>query len=442
MPETEGVNERGKHYKRIIFLAVCLILFCSCLTFNLQNGFLPIYNADHNVTTTWTGAIIGAGPLTIIVACFLSAFLLNRFSNRVLFAVPTAVLGLATALNSLLDFMPNSRYYEIVSFIVRLVQGLAGGMVNAAAFAVLVSIYPENAATVVAIADAILNAALAAGPFLGSILYSAGGFKLALIVPGVAILLCTLPGAFIPQLSSRNDVNSLRAPALICDPWILFPAWHCAACTLLLSYHTPILSVYVEEVFGEGIVWVGFALLVPSGAVGLSSIVIGFLIDQYLSPYFFFLSSAVLLPVTYLFIGPSPLLTFLAPSKTQLLIALAGLGLVVPMGCISSLLIMFDMYKVRKGAETVPGWVSNVLLSLYSGSFPVGICIAVISSGIVAEQFSFEQSTGGLALAFLLHTAASIVFYVLVTLEKAKKKEEVAGEIILKNINFAKDEEA
>ena len=46
-----------------------------------------------------------------------------------------------------------------------------------------------------------------------------------------------------------------------------------------------------------------------------------------------------------------PLITFLYPSKVQLLCTLALLGFFVPMGCTPVLLVMFDIYKVLTIAE-------------------------------------------------------------------------------------------
>ena len=51
-------------------------------------------------------------------------------------------------------------------------------------FAALVAIYPHRVATVTALAETVLNGALAVGPFVGGILYATGGFKLAFFVPG------------------------------------------------------------------------------------------------------------------------------------------------------------------------------------------------------------------------------------------------------------------
>ena len=44
---------------------------------------------------------------------------------------------------------------------------------------------------------------------------------------------------------------------------------------ILLNYHIPILSPYVERVFDENVVWAGTALLINSGSICLSAPFLG-----------------------------------------------------------------------------------------------------------------------------------------------------------------------
>lgn len=56
-------------------------------------------------------------------------------------------------------------------------SGICGGIISVTSFAALVAIYPSRVATVTALAETVLNGALAVGPFLGSVLYALGGFR-------------------------------------------------------------------------------------------------------------------------------------------------------------------------------------------------------------------------------------------------------------------------
>ena len=67
-------------------------------------------------------------------------------------------------------------FFQFVDSIVP--AGICGGIISVTSFAALVAIYPERVATVTALAETVLNGALAVGPFMGSVLYAVGGFQL------------------------------------------------------------------------------------------------------------------------------------------------------------------------------------------------------------------------------------------------------------------------
>jgi MFS family permease len=219
-------------------------------------------------------------------------------------------------LHSLLDFISSTAYYAWLSFALRFAQGIGLGLIDVAAFAALVVLYPRTVATVTAVGESILQGAFASGPFLGSLLYAAGGYKLAFFVPGVVIFLFALPECLIPQLTSRVEVAGRETLSRLLDPWLLFPIWHLTMTQIVNTYHLPVLSPYVEEALGASVMWTGTALMLGTGCVCFAAPLLGYLMDRF-NPYCFFLASALLLPIVYLFLGPVPLLTFVDPSKPQ-----------------------------------------------------------------------------------------------------------------------------
>ena len=63
----------------------------------------------------------------------------------------------------------------------------------------------------------------------------------------------------------------------------------------------------MEEAFGEGPIFAGVALLVNTAGIIISSPFLGLFMDKF-NPYLFFVLSAFVLPVVYLFLGPAPFL--------------------------------------------------------------------------------------------------------------------------------------
>jgi len=318
------------------------------------------------------------------------------------------VLGVGSIIMSFFGRIENNAAYLALSVIFRLIMGVATGFIAVTSFAVLTKLIPTRVALVTALAEAALNGAQAFGPFLGGVMYSSSGYSLAFWAPGLVICLCVFAEYFIPYIDTIPEKGNSSAVKVYKDPWVLFAAWHCAVCQILLYFHLPTLAPFVERALGEDVVWTGMALLINTSTIIISAPPLGYLIDKW-NPYMFVLLSAIILPVLYLCLGPIPYFTFLASSKAQLLIVLALLGFFVPMGCTPVLLIMFDVYKIRHGGQ-LPVSVSNIIVSIYCMCFPAGAVMGSFAAGIVSEYLSFEWSTGIVGLLFFIQSITITVY--------------------------------
>jgi len=274
-----------------------------------------------------------------------------------------------------------------------------------------------------------LNLAVAVAPYLGGVLYQAGGYYLSFVVTATAILgvlLAALPG--VQNVNTRRDAEGGNLKHVLSQFLVIFPAWHSAACMILFNFYIPILSPYVQAAFNEGAAFAGFALLINTAGICLAAPLLGHLMDK-LNPYAFFLASGFLLPATYIFLGPAPFLQgLIAPSKAQLCGVLAVIGVMVPTGCYPALLIMYDVYKVRFGE--MPQAAQNYITSIYCASFPLGGFIGSAISGIIAEYYSFAFSTMVIAFIFLVETVFVCVFCLLVWREKRGGKGEESAPLL------------
>ena len=217
--------------KILLFSAICVLLFLACISYSLPNAFLPVFNEHHNVSTSMTGAALGAGPFGLIIASLFAPYLMNRFESRWLLAVGSAGLGAAFMVYSALDHITAQRtWYELLSVLGRAIGGTFGGVLEVVCYAALIAIYPNHVATAASIGEATLNGALAFAPFFGSVLYAADGFKTAFIVPGILVACAIIPAAFSPQLScnEKKQEGEVRSMKVLLDPWLLFPLWHLA----------------------------------------------------------------------------------------------------------------------------------------------------------------------------------------------------------------------
>ncbi|XP_063691274.1 uncharacterized protein LOC134823671 [Bolinopsis microptera] len=412
--------------KRFLFLAMCLFHLLTFVSFHMPYSYLPLYNESREISTFWTGLILGSTSSGMAVSCgVIAPVVMSKFSTRIVLSGGLAGLGISLLLFSVLDSIENLVIYQILSLIFRFSAGAFGGTLNVTIFAAYLAIYPEYVGTVTAIGEAFINGACALGPFLGGVLYDAGGFTAASVFPGALIFVSAIPAFFLSSLNSkkRRAGEEESSWTSILDPLVLFPLWHLASALILVSYPMPLLSPYAEEFFNADVVWSGTALLATTGGICIFSPIIGLAIDRY-GPCKMLMASCVSLPLVYAFVGPLPLLSFITPSKTQVILSLALLGLAVPMACVSALPVMFKVYQARNGGK-LPIIVINSLVSLYCAAFPIGIFIGTTTSGLIAPFASFGWSTGILGLIYIAESMLCIAFCIKV-MSSTKTKTKVA----------------
>ena len=433
-PNTNEQQELSPRKKLTTFISICVFEAMIFTNFQLPYSFLPLYNEERNISSAWTGGILGSTSLGFILGpIFIVPFLLEKFSTPASLSMTACCLGISTILCALLDFLKNLTAFKILAVIARTLAKLCGGCLSAIILSALVIIYINKVGVSTSISEAIINGSLASAPFIGALLYSNSGFMLAFIVPGALALVCSLAALAIPKLSNEStkreeEQASRRKWKSLFDPMLLFPPWHLASAKVLLTYHMPLVPVYAEQQFGADVVWSGAAQLVGAAVVCVSYPILGILIDKF-GPYKMLISSCLCLPLVYIFIGPLPLLSFVTPSKTQLMLFLALLGMAVPMACIASLPIMLEVYRAKNQGE-LPTWAVNCLVSFYCAAHPLGSGLGPFISGFIAPHATFGWSTGVLGLIYIGESILGVFYCVKVknlinTAEKRHHKSVV-----------------
>ena len=427
--------------KACLFVAVCLFLPLALITITMPFSFQPFYNEARDILPAWTGVILSSASFGTIVGQMIPPFLMSRFRTNHVLSGNAFCYGIVIASFAITDFVDDKTVFTLLSVAIRSVLGILGGSMNTTVFVILLSIYPNSVGVSTAIAETVLNASIASEPFIGALLYSHIGYKGAAIAPATVVFLSGIPAMFIPvnlqyentnedAITVRNEEEPLEWSAKkekiplksseeatdddkktctsLWTPMLLFPIWHLFTAQVLMTYHMPLIPLYAETTFGADVVWSGTALMTDTAVLCAVSPVLGVLVDKY-CPYKMLLASSVCLPLAYIFIGPLPLLTFISPSKVQLVIAMGFLGLAVPMAGIPVLAILFDQYR-RKNQGELPQHVINSLISLYTGAYGAGVAVGSVMSGFIAPYASFGWSTGALGLLYMVESVACVIY--------------------------------
>ncbi|KAL5250799.1 hypothetical protein ACHWQZ_G016516 [Mnemiopsis leidyi] len=420
-------QEPSSSQKLCTFVLINLSLFVSYALYTLPGAFLPVYNLDRGIGSACTGLILACVPLCYIIVCPIAGKLLDKYSAKTMLLISTGMLAVVTFLSAALGHVTSNTWFIILIVLLRLIQGANGGVIDVIAFAITAKIYPNNIALTTSIIETSLNLAVAFSPFLGGVFYEAGGFYLSFVVTACAVTVVLIGTVFgVTNVDTKRDSAGGNLFSVLKEVTIWFPAWHSAACMILFNFYIPILSPYVQAQFGAGPTFAGFALLINTAGICITAPFLGHAMDKF-NPYFFMAASAFLLPMAYWFLGPAPFLAgAITASKCQLVVTLAVIGVLVPLGCYPGLLIMFDLYKVKFGK--MPQAVKNYITAIYCASFPLGGCIGSAMSGVIAEKLSFSFSTTYISLAFLLQTVLVIWWCVVVRRLKQRRSKETETE--------------
>ncbi|KAL5251577.1 hypothetical protein ACHWQZ_G017075 [Mnemiopsis leidyi] len=412
-------------WKISTFVLLNLCLFVSYGLFCLPGSFLPLYNLDRDIPIVITGVILGTVPFCYIFICPLVAKLLDSYSSKTLLLLSTGLVSMVTLAFATLGYVKNNTLYIALCLLLRVFQGITGGVIDVVAFAVTAKMFPSNIALTTAVVETSLNCAIATSPYIGARLYESMSFLMAFVIPAAAIFVVFLTSIVcVKDVSCRKSGSDGSSKGILTDPLIMFPAWHCAFCQTLLNFYIPILAAYTQEEFGRGAVFAGECLLVNTAGIIIVALFLGQLMDMF-NPYIFFVISAFTLPVTYLFLGPSHfLLGLLGPSTTQLLVVLAFIGLEMCLACFPSLIIMYDIYKVRY--RKMPQSAQNLITSIYCASFPVGAFVGAVSSGIMSQYLTFANST--MTMGIIAVVESFVLFGFCFAVRRLKNRTKQSGE--------------
>ena len=188
------------------------------------------------------------------------------------------------------------------------------------------------------IGEAVVNLALALGPLFGGVHSVARGFIVASVVPFALSLLFSMAHLSFCQTyaAKRRTPMKRRKTGEHFGPLGALPSLephvHSNPFFLLHASTVPITEVWSCTINCQS-------------THNIFSPIIDLLIDKFMGPCEIIIASSISLPLVYIFVGPLPLPFLVTPSKIQVIILRAFLGLAVAIQCIAALPVMFQVYK-------------------------------------------------------------------------------------------------
>ncbi|XP_078342289.1 MFS-type transporter SLC18B1-like isoform X2 [Oculina patagonica] len=385
--------------KKLVGASLCFVLFTAFASMSIISPFFPNEALEKGASHTVIGLIFSVYPLVGIVMSPIYGKLMPTYGAKFILLTGLIVEGGTQILFGFVAMMPDGTVFITFCFLLRIIDALGSSGCETAVFVILAQEFPDNMAS-----------------------FTAGGFKLPFIVMGVLlmatvlVLVFTLPSVDEDEVHEEQSfLQTLKIPAVI------LMGISSIIGGINLTFLDPILSPYLSHFGSHGlsVAQIGFIFLIPSGLYAVISPGIGWIGDKTKKYNLMMLLGFFLACISFMLIGPIPILDFVLPERA---VWLACVSMVI-LGISDSLLLvplMPEMLQIAK-RNGMPEDVSTtgIMSGIYTSTMNIGAFVGPMMAGAMTEHLGFSWATGILAFILLFQGMVMVIFNIY---NKAKKR--------------------
>lgn len=407
-----------------MILKIFLLLSTLLIGFNysLLGPFYPIEAEKHGLTPAYYGLVFGIYELSgLFVSIPLGKYMVS-IGTKFVFQSGLFLVSGSTCIFGFLQYVTNTEYFFAYSIICRLFQSFSENGVQMAVLAVINKSFNKNRATLIGWTETMLATGLVVGPFIGSYLYTEGGFLVPLTLFGGIAAVLGVMGQFIIPDDDTNSEEETQGLVSITSVFSLPSTWIgflcTASCGLMQSTIIALLEPYVSPL-NFSVTFVGFLLLLNGLGYITAAPIYGRLCDKGYKPGTLMLFAIAFSSIGASLIGPLPFLP-LSPSLPLLIpgLFINGVGLSGQM--LSPLVYMKEQCKLSGLGETAD--VENLVAGIWISGFSLGGFIGPTVGGVLFDtSIGFRNITMGMVIINLLLLTFMMILKVI---ERRKSRHE------------------
>lgn len=413
-----------------------LALFCAVyvawgLTDSIQAPFYPIEAERKGATVSEYGFVFGIIHLAIFFSGPFFGKYMHLFGIKNVYIFGVISTGVCALLFGFLDYVQDKVLFLTYSYTLRVLEGVAEAASWSAVFSMLLTMFPDNVATVYSFTEASFSFSEMVGPTVGAIFYSIGGFVLPFEICGV---LCLVTGkhCFEQVLSGRfwsimnvlcfsglltilvipSDPKSVRSEVLHEDSILnnnkdsnpghqtqLLPVLKNLDVILALTGTVFAASVqglleaclepYLEQ-FHLSITKIGLTFLALSVPYFMASPLWGYCCDHLVSPEYVQVVGTTIILIGFVVFGPAPYLPLHA-NYPMLVIGLAFLGIGTAAGLVASFSGAQKAALMRQDMSNTQ--IYTAISGIWTSSFALGNFIGPSLGGFLFDFIGFRSTT-------------------------------------------------
>uniref|UniRef100_A0A224XNB2 Putative mfs-type transporter slc18b1-like protein n=1 Tax=Panstrongylus lignarius TaxID=156445 RepID=A0A224XNB2_9HEMI len=402
-----------KFTKKQIFALLTLTLaeFISFCSMSVMAPFFPKEAMTKGMSTSVSGFVFSFYAFVVFATSPFFGKILPIAGAKFLFM---AGMFLAGGSNILFGVLPEIRDYTtftVYCFLIRTLEAIGASAYSTASFIFVVEIFPENISAVLGILETAMGLGMSAGPAIGGMLYSVGGFGLPFYSLGaLMILLIPITWNLLPSISgSAKGSEHASFAKLFKIPSVFIIGAIIVVASNTWSYLDPTLEPHLSRLnltsYQIGLIFLLFAAL-----YGIFSPIWGWVADKLVSHWGMMVIGLLLSSVGLLLLGPTPMLRSHIGSELWMdILGLCIIGISVAltlMPTFKAILKCAEENGLRKELTTY-----SIVAGAWSCMYSLGDMSGPALGGLLAEHFGFSMCSTVMAVISLCTAIVATVFF-------------------------------
>ncbi|KAF4521169.1 hypothetical protein B566_EDAN011619 [Ephemera danica] len=408
-PRATGFSQFDRSQK-LVFLSLALVDFVSFCSMSIMAPFFPKEASSKGMSNTVSGLVFSFYAFVMFISSPLFGKVLPLVGAKFMFMSGMFLAGGCSIIFGLLDKIGDYTTFAVYSFLVRGTEALGAAAYSTASYTFVVEVFPDHIGPVMGILETFVGLGMSAGPVLGGVLYSVGGFGLPFYTLGIIMVLFVpinfylLPSAQTGAVGAKpgSILSVLRVPSVVIIGLVVIVSannW---------GFLDPTLEPHLRQ-FHLGAQQVGLVFLLSSAVYAGSSPLWGLLAKNVGNHWLMMFFGLLLCAAGLLTLGPSPLLPFLTSSLWLTLVSLSMLGTAAALTLLPTYQAVLDA-AVAGGCDDELGTYS-IVAGVWSGMYSLGEVIGPSLGGLILEWYDFPTCSTVMALGTFALAIIVLIFF-------------------------------
>lgn len=406
--EPDVAAASGKYSRRqwVTLVVFSLAQFCNAVCVSLQAPFYPGEAEKKGATASQYGLVFGVFELTVFLVSPIYGRFMTRLGPKLINNAGIFIVSVMCIVFGFLDRIKNSDTFIGFSFAVRIVEAMGNAAFITSAFSIIAKEFPKNVGAAFATMETFFGLGLIVGPTVGGALYEVGGYTLPFAAMGGVLLgAAIITTCFLPsegaeatpeaQAGRGQFFAALRLPSIFLACFAIISA------SISIGFLQATLEPHLRSLKLSP-VQMGLMFILNGSTYALLAPFWGMMCDKYLAPRTLITFGAVVVVLSFTFVGPMPFL----PIKLSLPLCIVSL-IIHGIGFGAVLVSTFAGAHRDALAHGFPDDLGTygLVSGIWTSTFALGCFIGPSAGGVLMDYIGFDWTT---VLVAALHVMVAL----------------------------------